>query len=266
MNQMYATYAAMKSFKCHDAIRQEKDGTTSSADYEIERPDKVRFHRISTFTPGPPAQPNSTDFSGQSLTVCDGSNIYQTSTESHGFADRYVKMPFSQSFGRQHFSLGLQYFGNWGGLPANDCEVFAGMPRVAVGSRIRPSGNLNAPEYSMGQPTKAGISGSGRPILLDVVIARMSHRVGTPGADFPGADFPGADWTVTHFIGQQDHLLYRVIVTEPVTPTDFNTMTETISNMEINPKIEPADFTFTPLPGSQEVQMAYKLFPCGSGG
>ncbi len=112
----------------------------------------------------------------------------------------------------------------------------------------------------MGRPVTIDVSGSGHPITLDVVIARMSYRMGTRGADFPGAND-----TVTYFIGRRDHLLYQVVVTDFLTSTDYNTMTETISNMDINPKLPESDFVFTPPPGSHEVRDTSDLFPGGKG-
>ncbi len=75
LNQMYATYAAMHSFKCSVTSREDPLGTAQDADYEIEYPNKIRFKRFTLL---------DATMSGQATAVSDGSNLYVTCTEAGG--------------------------------------------------------------------------------------------------------------------------------------------------------------------------------------
>ena len=97
-------------------------------------------------------------------------------------------------------------------------------------------------------------SGIAFPVPLDVVVARMHELplIGTVKDDI-----------VTYYIGQRDHLLYKVTATYMVGPTQWDTRTETYNNIQVNPKLNQSDFVFTPMPGSHEVQRVSDLFPGG---
>lgn len=252
MDRMYATYAAMKSFKCHDIIRQDNLGVTSDALYEIKRPAKVRFDRVSLFDPGRVVQKDAVDLSGQTLAVSDGSNLYAAFTPNHKQANQYAKIRLSDAITNSY------NLGDWGSLPANGGEAYAGMPSVVVGLRLRPSANLSVPEYSLEQPTSIIFPGSTHPVLLDVVTAKMKYNTLQVSS-------LGAGETVTYYVGQQDHLLYQVVATDAVTPTNVNTMTERISDIAVNRELKESDFVFAPPPGSHEVQNTSELFPGGRG-
>ena len=68
---------------------------------------------------------------------------------------------------------------------------------------------------------------------------------------------------MTYYIGQRDHLLYKLTAADPLSPTEWDTRTELINGIEINPKLPSADFVFTPPSGSHEVQRTSDLFPGG---
>jgi RNA polymerase sigma factor (sigma-70 family) len=240
LDRMYATYAAMHSFKC-DVLNQETNNGGQVASYEIERPNKIRFRRATLI--------NDVELSGKALAVSDGSNLYVTCTENKGLADRYAKIPLYHSDGP---------FSDFGGLPSWGSAGITGMPDVLLGDKLGPITNLSPPEYSLGPPTTMDFSGIRHPVALDVVVARMTYRVGTPGRDWKGA----AE-IVAYYIGQSDHLLYQVTVADPLGPTTWDVDKETINGMEINPKPEPSDFVFTPPPGSHEVGRVSDLFPGG---
>lgn len=252
LNQMYTTYAAMHSFRCHDIIRQDNLGVTSDALYEIQRPANVRFDRVSLFDPGKVVQADTVDLSGQTLAVSDGSSLYVTFTPNHKQANQYARIRLSDAI------TNSTNLGDWGSLTANGGEAYAGMPSVAVGLKLRPSVNLSAPEYSLGQPNSVTFPGSTHPVILDVVTAKMNYNA-------LQSTNSGAGEIVTYYIGQQDHLLYQVVATDFVTQTNFNTMTERINNMEVNLELKASDFVFTPPSGSHEVPNTRDLFP-GSGG
>ena len=259
LDQMYATYAAMHSFKCNVSSREEPLGTAQDAEYEIERPNKIRFRRVSLL---------GVDMSGRAQAVSDGKNLYVTCTEangpgSNGLADRYVKMPLITSSTQTPLNTPGDFrywFSDFGGIAGWGTETNAGMPDVMLGIRLHetPSPQFKAPEYSMGQPTTIDFSGVAYPVALDVVVARIPYAAGTPGRDWPGA----AE-TVTFYIGQKDHLLYQVVATDPLGPKDLDTMTQTINGMEINQQQKASDFVFAPPPGSHEVQGTSNLFPGG---
>ena len=242
LDRMYATYAAMHSFRC-DVLNQETDNGGQVASYEIERPNKIRFQRATLI--------NDVELSGKALAVCDGNSLYVTCTENEGRADRYAKTSLYHGMGA---------FSDFGGLPGWGNASLAGMPGVLFGERIGPITNLSSPEYSLGPPTVIDFSGIRYPVALDVVIARMPYRTGAPGRDWPGAAM-----TVTYYVGQRDHLLYQVTVADPSSPTRWIVDTETIRGMKVNPKVDPSDFTFTPTPGSREVRDTSDLFPGGRG-
>ena len=244
LDRMYATYAAMHSFRCSVRVHEDPLSTDQVASYEIERPSKIRFRRFTLL--GDP------EMSGQALGVSDGSSLYVTCTENKGLADRYVKMPSADTADHNG------WMADFGGLPAWGTEPRAGMPDVALGLTLRPSSQLSAPEYSLGPPTVIDFPGVAFPVALDVVVARMSYQAGTPGRDWKGA----AE-VVTYYIGQRDHLLYKLTAADPLSPTEWDTRTELINGIEINPKLPPTDFVFTPTSDSHEVQRTSDLFPGG---
>jgi RNA polymerase sigma factor (sigma-70 family) len=241
LSQMYATYAAMHSFKCNVISREDLLSTAQEATYEFERPNKIRFHRV-THLGG--------DMSGQALAVSDGISLFVTCTEKYGLADRYAKTPLDSSVDNNSWAA------IFGGLPAWGTEPYAGMPAIALGLKSEFSSQLSVPEYSLGQPSVMDIPGFARPVTLDIVIARMHYLtpVGTMKED---------PEVVTYYIGHADHLLYKLTAAYRVSPSDWDTRTELINGMEINSKLSPADFVFTPPPSSHEVQGISDLFPGG---
>lgn len=261
LDQMYATYAAMKSFRCSVTSREEPLGTAQDAEYEIERPNKIRFRRVSLL---------GVDMSGRAQAVSDGKNMYVTCTEangpgSNGLANRYAQIRLITSSTQTPLNTPgdfRHWFSDFGGLAGWGTETNAGMPDAMLGIHLHetPSPRFTAPEYSMGQPTTIDFSGVAYPVALDVVMARIPYTAGTPGRDWPGA----AE-TVTFYIGQKDHLLYQVVATDPLGPKDLETMTQTINGMEINKQQKASDFVFTPPPGSHEVRDTSELFPGGRG-
>ena len=249
LDRMYAAYAAMQSFRCHDVIREDDSGANSDTEYEIERPGKVRFDRVTLFDPGKVDQAGAVDISGQALAVSDGRDLYVTFTRNHKQVKQYAKVPLSDPVDNSY------NFADWGGLPGSGGASRAGMPTVAVGLRLRPLVNEKAPVYLLGRPTQITFPGSTRPVALDVVTAELKYV--RPS----GSGFPNAGETVTYYIGRQDHLLYQVVAVDALVPgKDYSTTTERIDHVEINPQIDPADFTFTPPPGSHEVTSTQELF------
>ncbi len=246
LDRMYATYAAMHSFRCSVRIHEDPLSTDQDASYEIERPNKIRFRRATLL--GDP------EMSGQALAVSNGSSLSVTCTENKGLADHYAKMPLG---GPTDYS---SLFGAFGGLGAWGTEPYAGMPDVVLGIRLHHnlSSQMAAPEYSLGPPVVLDLSGQPGPMPFDVVIARIPYRVGTPNRDWKGAEE-----VVTYYIGQRDHLLYKLTATDPVSPTDMDTRTELINGIEVNPKLPPSDFAFTPPPGGHEVHNTSDLFSNG---
>lgn len=243
LDRMYATYAAMKSFKC-DTLSQETDNGGAVASYEIERingtslqRDKIRFARATLI--------NDPELSGKALAVCNGNTFYVTCTENKGLADRYAKFPAYRGSPSDFGGLG-----SWGGT------AITGMPNIFFGNKLGRISNLSEPEYSMGKPTTIDFSGIAYPVALNVVIAKMAYRDGTPGRNWPGAAM-----MVTFYIGQQDNLLYQVVVSDSTSPTRLEISTQKIYGMEINKPINPDDFVFTPPLGSHEVITTQDLFP-----
>ncbi len=261
MNQMYATYAAMKSFKCNVVSSDllTKDGTVKIMQYsefEVENPNKMRLHRTTL---------SDADESGQMLAVSDGRNLYVTCTENHGLADRYLKTSIASDTGTsspKYKPLALME------LKANipesgPIELGAGMPSIALGVRLHTSFNPRHtsypqfldPEYSVEKLSVMNFSGLGFGVPVDIVVARIPARVtGQPNSDV-------SDEYVTYYIGQKDHLLYELTVGLSPDPAAVGTRTETYYNRETNSELSPTDFTFTPPSGSHEVQDIRDLDP-----
>ncbi len=250
LDRMYATYAAMHSFRCSVRNHEDPLSTDQVASYEIERPNKIRFRRATLL--GDP------EMSGQALAISDGSSLYVTCTENKGLANRYLKQPLITS-PRQPADF-RYWFADFGNLPGWGTEADAGMPDVALEIRLHDHlyPQMSAPEYSMGQSVVLDLPGQPGPMPFDVVIARIPWRAGTPNRDWKGA----AE-TVTYYIGQRDHLLYKMTAADMLSPTDRDTRTETYNSIEVNPKLDPSDFVFTPPPGSHEVGRVSDLFPGG---
>ncbi len=262
LNQMYATYAAMHSFSCHVTSRDDS-GVARDADYEIERPNKVRFSRFTLMR----------DMSGQALAVSDGSNLYVTCTEAsshggNGLADRYAKEPV-RFVGPPNMSPDLNpWFASFGGIGFDSgVEADAGMPNVALGVRLHSAGSYSQmlpPVYSLGESVVQDLQGTPGPASYDVVVARIPYAPGVTNRDWPGAAV-----VVTYYIGQSDHLLHKLTAADPEAPTaletgiNLDTRTETYDSIRVNPKLPPSDFVFTPLPGNHEVRNTNDLFPNG---
>ncbi len=261
LNQMYATYAAMHSFKCHVTSRDDLGGVARDADYEFERPNKVRFSRFTLLR----------DLSGQALAVSDGVHLYTTCTESdgkaHGATDRYAKQQV-RFVGPPNVPQDLgPWFASFGGINFDyGVEADAGMPNVALGVKLHsvPVGGMLPPEYSLGPSIVQDFQDTPGPILVDIVIARIPCT-----SEAAGRDWPGAAEIITYYIGQRDHLLHKLTAADPRTPTaletgtNLDTRTETYDSVEVNPNLPASDFVFTPPPGSHEVRDTNKLFPNG---
>lgn len=266
LNQMYATYAAMKSFKCSVTSREEPLGTAQDAEYEIERPLKIRFRRVDLL---------GWDMSGRAQAVSDGRDMYLTCTESgeangNGLADRYAKMPLVWRPIGQTPDWDT-YFADFGGLPLWGTESTAGMPAAALGGDKSNDMALTGTDYALGQPVTMSppmINEHNVPdSVADVVIVTKHIRQGATVRegviDFKtGKDLPD---TITYYIGQRDHLLYKLTASYSVGSTWTDTRTETYADQDINPKLPASDFVFTPPPGSHEVRNTSELFPGGRG-
>lgn len=240
LNQMYATYAAMHSFQC-DVANRTTDSVEQVGSYKIERPYKIHLERVTLI--------NTPKLSGRALAISDGNNLYVTCTEDGGLADRYAKLPLS------HSDRDLLW--DFGGLPAQGNGLDRGILGVAFGERIRPYSNMMPPEYSVGKPTMIDPPGM-QARMADVVVARLPYRAGTPARNWKDA----AE-VVTFYIGQSDHLLCMLTDADPISPTAWSTRTETYNTVQVNPKLKPSDFVFTPPPGSKEVRDTSELFPGG---
>ena len=250
LDRMYATYAAMHSFRCEVTSREVTTDTNQEGAYEIQRPNKVRFHRASLLGP---------DGTGRAAAVSDGSNLYVTCTEGNGLADRYAKMPLAKPFVRQDYSADM-LFSNFGGLNLYGTEPEAGMPDAALGVKwsdwVNPQ--QSAPEYAMGQPILMDERINGwvvKGAKVDVV-SYQRYWITSPSAP------PEKPLRVTYYIGQSDHLLYKMTVAAVVDATHSELIrTENIDDFDINPKLPTSDFVFTPAPGSHEVRSTGALFP-----
>ena len=64
-------------------------------------------------------------------------------------------------------------------------------------------------------------------------------------------------------VGQRDHLLYNVTASYLVGPTEWETRTEMYNSNQVNPRLDPGDFVFTPPPGGREVGDMSAVFPGG---
>ncbi len=260
LNQMYTTYAAMHSFKCSVTSREEPLGTAQDAEYEIERPNKIRFRRATLL---------GVENSGKAQAVSDGKNLYVTRTESIGasggeLADCYAKIPLEPS-------VDPSLFYTFGGLASWGTEPTAGMPAVALGGDKGKDVALTSTDYALGQPATMNppmINEHDVPNALADVVIVTKHI--WDGATFregvidlkTGRDLP---YTITYYIGQRDHLLYKMTAAYPYSSDQANTRTETYDNQDINPKLPASDFVFTPPPGSHEVRDTSDLFPKSNG-
>ena len=266
MNQMYTTYAAMKSFKCSVTSREEPLGTAQDAEYEIERPNKICFRRATLL---------GVEMSGKAQAVSDGKNLYVTCTESggangSGLADRYAKVPLVWRPATQTPDWGA-YFTDFGGLASWGTEPTAGMPAAAFGGDRSNDIAFTGTDYALGQPVTMSppmINEHNVPAsIADVVIVTKHIRQGATVRegviDFKtGEDVPS---TITYYIGQRDHLLYKLTASYSVGSTWTDTRTETYADQDINPNLPTSDFVFTPPPGSHEVRNTSDLFSGGRG-
>ncbi len=250
LDRMYATYAAMHSFRCSVRNHEDPLSTDQVASYEIERPNKIRFRRATLL--GDP------EMSGNALAVSDGSNLYVTCTENKGLADRYVREPLEPSLSQRGDYR--YWFADFGRIPAWGSDPGVGMPDVVLGIRLHdtPYPQFLAPEYSLGRPTVIDFPGVAFPVSLDVVIARVPYRGGVLGRNWKDA----AE-IVTYYVGQRDHLLYKLTAADPLSPTQWDIQTETYNSIQVNPKLPASDFIFTPPPGCHEVSRVSELFPGG---
>ena len=263
IDQMYATYAAMRSFSCHVTSRDDLGGVASDSDYEIDRLNRIRFKRFTL----------NRDMSGETFAVSDGSNLYTTCTEgngsAHGASNRYAKQKV-RFVGPPNVPPNLsEWFASFGGIDFSyGVEPDAGMPDVALGHRLgsTPDSQMLPAVYSLGQPVVQDLLGTPGPIPLDVVIAHIPYVPGTTNRNWPGA----AE-VITYYIGQRDHLLYKLTAADPRTSTaletgiNLDTRTETYDSIKANPTLPASDFVFTPSPGSHEVTNTNDLFPSGKG-
>ena len=252
LDRMYATYAAMHSFRCEVSSREVTTDTNQEGAYEIQRPNKVRFHRASLLGP---------DGTGRAAAVSDGSDLYVTCTEGNGLADRYAKIPLTRPWVRADFSTGM-LFAIFGGLNRSGTEPDAGMPDAALGVKMSSwvTPQQSAPEYSQGQPVLMDERINGwmvKGAKVDVV-SFQQNWITPPSAP---SEKP---LRVTYYIGQSDHLLYRMTVAAAVDATHTEVIrTEDVKDFDINPKLPASDFVFTPSPGSKEVRDTSDLFPNG---
>ena len=255
LNRMYAAYTAMQSFRCHEVIREDDSGANADTEYEIERPGKVRFDRVTLFDPGKVHQSGAVDMSGQALAVSDGRDLFVTFTPNHKPVKQYAEVPLSDPESNSY------NFADWGGLPSSGGASRAGMPTVAVGLRLRPLVNEEEPVYLLGRPTQITFPGEQAPGR-----ARRGHSRAAIRKAVRAAASQTLARQMTYYIGRQDHLLYQVVAVDALVPGKvYTTTTERIDHVEINPKIDPADFTFTPPPGSHQVGNTYELFSGGRG-
>lgn len=240
LDRMYATYAAMHSFRCNVTSRETPLHSDQDAQYEFERPNKVRFRRFTLL---------GSDMSGSAAEVSDGSALYVICTENHGFADRYAKIALYR--GNNAF-----WFTDFGGLPLWGTEAGVGMPDVALGVPYRTAATpqISAPVYTLGKPVAVDLPSFAYPQTLDVVIG-TSHWL-TPVGSIK--DDPEV---VTYYIGPKDHLLYKFTGAYKFGPTEWDTRTETYGDVEVNPQIDPNDFVFKPVAGSKEVSSSNDLLP-----
>ena len=252
MDRMYATYAAMKSFKCEVETQESPNIFAEASQYEIERPNKIRFRQNSLFDAAG---------SGQQLEVSDGNNLYVTSTEpfekTHGLADSYAKMDFVKN---NDYSA---FFADFGGAGAIGELPRTGMPEVVLGLRLgvihlgADEEVITAPAYSLGQPTNVYKDVMEEQVPVDVVVAQMHQRSVRGRKDVP--------IVVTYSIGQSDHLLYKLTEARMFRPNEWDTETQKIYGQSINPLLPMSDFVFTPPPSSHEVRDTSDLFPGGRG-
>ena len=135
-------------------------------------------------------------------------------------ANRYAKVPAA---------LG---FAEFGGLPMWGTEPNAGMPFVALGKRLEDahSSQMSAPVYSLGQPVVLDLPGVPGPMPFDVVIAQR-HWLTPVGTIVNDPEI------VTYYIGQRDHLLYKLTAAYKFSPTDWDTRTELINRQRSQPEI-----------------------------
>jgi RNA polymerase sigma factor (sigma-70 family) len=258
LNQMYATYAAMKSFKCSTETQETPGLFARAADYEIEKPNKIRFHQVSLYDATQP---------GQALAVSDGNSLYVTSTEpfeqTHGAADRYAKIDLIKN------SDNSFWFVTFGDIAVSGYPLHAGIPEVALGLKLGPI-SMGAPEdfvtepvYSLGQPTSVYKDIDEEKVPVDVVIARMEqHQRVLQGAKLIPS-IKVIPIVFTYYIGQSDHLLYECTRSDMFKPNEWSTETQQIYSQVINRNLPTSDFVFTPPPGSHEVSDPTDLVPGG---
>lgn len=132
---------------------------------------------------------------------------------------------------------------------------------VKVSDWVTPQ--QSAPEYSIGQPILMDERMNGwvaKAAKVDVV-SYQRNWITPPGA---ASEKP---LRVTYYIGESDHLLYKMTVAAVVDANHSELIrTENIDDFDINPKIPPSDFVFTPPLGSHEVRNTSDLFPKGAPG
>jgi len=244
LDRMYATYAAMHSFRCEVST----DG--QMADYEIQHPNKIRFRRATLLGP---------ENTGRAAAVSDGSTLYVTTTEGNGLADRYAKIPVAKPWVREDFPAGM-LFSIFGGLTSYGTEPGAGMPSAALGVKVTDwtTPQQSAPTYSLGQPIVINQRINGwlvKGAKVDVVSVQRDW-IAPPGAP------QEKPLRVTYYIGQRDHLLYKMSVASVTDATHTELIrTGNIEDFDIAPKLPASDFVFTPPPGSHEVHNTGDLFP-----
>ena len=257
LNQMYTTYAAMHSFKCSTETQETPGLFARAADYEIDRPNKIRFHQVSLYDAAEP---------GQALEVSDGDNWYVTSTEpferTRGAANRYAKMPLIKN---NDYSFAFAIFGNAGAI---SYPFDSGMPYVALGMKPGPlpqevDKEPTAWVYSLEQPTSVYKDIMEEKVPVDVVVARTErHELVLQGAKLVPI-IKVVPYVLTYFIGRQDHLLYQFTCASMFNPNEWVTRTQKIYGQVIDRNLPASDFVFAPPPGSHEVSSADDLVPGG---
>lgn len=179
--------------------------------------------------------------------------------EDRPLADIGLSLGISEDAARMRLSRALNRLRRW--LSARNVVLSAAALAAGLPLAVRPAPARCAEALTRLPLSPAASLAPAFPpsqtAQVDVVIVRMLYKPGTPGRNWPGAVM-----VVTYYVGQKDHLLHKVIVTDPLSPTRWTTRTET-NYTEVNPNLPASDFVFTPPPGSHEVTDVSALFPGG---
>lgn len=151
--------------------------------------------------------------------VFDGKNLLVTSSRHN---NQYIKQPLSRG-------LGIMRVLTRGSMTGPGLSVLFTQPDALKFSAPPKS-------LSLGQPTTV----AGVPVVT--VISKTEQGPNT--------------LTLTYLIGKNDSLLYQMTLVQTAGPQNI-TLTETHTNVKINPKLPASTFTFTPPRGAKPV----KQFP-----